>query len=125
MSGAVDHVATVVDRTIRGPFGAPKRITHHAGWSRIERIADGGSRVEGYIGHAIHVSVSLPQPTLPVLSADHLLLLRWSPEQARTNVERTAAKTGGRRAVLGEACEVWKVEPCAESSSAATPASVA
>jgi len=108
-SGAVDHVVTMGSaRNGRAPTHGTQRITHHAGWSRIEQIGGDRAAVSGYVGHAPYVSVSVPRWEVPGNSSYRLEISRWPQGHPETAAER-AFKTGERRVVLGEECEIWNV----------------
>ena len=61
-SGVVDHVVTAVDTIAgrRAPWDGVRRLTHHAGWTRIEWVQEGRSKVRGFAGPGTTVLLSLP-----------------------------------------------------------------
>lgn len=104
-----DHVATVFVKLYHGPTFQELR-THHGGWTRVDESIDQPSyRSTSYFGpDALFVSFARgPSPQVEGYDWLHIMrgqamadLIRWGDHPF---------KTGERRTLLGESCEIWNL----------------
>lgn len=95
-----DYVATYVDRVRGKP--ATSTITHHGGWTRIDRSNDGEPRMSEYYGPG-HLRLRTSRGA----SISLLSIERGAEDAWGWDVK--PIKTGHIGALLGEQCDVWDV----------------
>lgn len=104
-----DYVATVFVKLSHGPTHREVR-THHGGWTRVdERFDQNAYRATTYFGpNQLFVSFAR-EPSADGEGHDWLHVLRGP---ATVNLVRwgdNPFKTGERRTLLGESCEIWNL----------------
>jgi hypothetical protein len=100
---AVDHVVTMVTKQYGRGTGATV-VTHHAGWTRVDRTENGSRTVE-HFDYAGSTAISFARERSGVYV--YLSIVRGPERHSWLDYE--SFKTGERQAFLGENCEVWNV----------------
>jgi hypothetical protein len=100
----VDHVVTMVVRNWGLEEG--RVVTHHGGWTRVERSHRGGLG-RSYFGQSGFTTVNLGG--LNPGENRGVSIVRGAEAHLSFGWDYSSFKTGERRAVLGESCEVCNV----------------
>lgn len=105
LPNTVDHVVTMVTKWASGPQS--RVVTHHAGWTRVDRSVGRDHASTVYHGHVKTISVNISRDSAGQYA--YLAILRGPEQHKIPQADYTAFKTGERETFLGESCDVWSV----------------